>query len=127
MSALSNYAENALLDHLLGTSPLTSPTVHLALYTSDPTDADTGSEVSGGGYARTTVSFDASSGGSASNSSEISFTASGGNYGTVTHIGLRDAASGGNLLAHGALGTSRTVNDGETLTFAAGAITVTME
>lgn len=127
MSALSNYAENELLDHLLGTGAFTSPsTVYLALFTSDPTDAGSGTEVSGSGYARQACAFGAASGGTASNTAEETFTASGGNFGTITHVGIFDAATSGNLLLHGALATSRTVNDGESLVFAIGSIDVTL-
>lgn len=123
MASLSNYLENELLDHSLGTGAYTAPTnVYLALFTTDPTDADTGTEVSGSGYARQLVTFGAASGGAASNTTEETFTASGGNFGTVTHTALYDAVTGGNMLWHGAMSASRTVNDGESLTFAIGAI-----
>ena len=53
MAALSDYLENELLDHALGTGSFTAPTnVYLSLYTTDPTDADTGNELSGNGYSR---------------------------------------------------------------------------
>ena len=127
MTALSNYLENELLDHALGTGAFTAPSnVYLALFTSDPTDAGSGTEVSGSGYSRQLITFGASSGGTASNSSEETFTASGGDFGTVTHIGLFDASTSGNLLFHGALDTSRSVVDGGTLTFAVGDIDITL-
>jgi hypothetical protein len=127
MSALSNYLENELLDHALGTGAFTAPTnVYVALFTTDPTDAGSGTEVSGAGYTRQLVTFGSASGGTASNSSEETFTASGGNFGTVTHIGIYDASSGGNLLFHGALTASRTINDGESLVFSVGAIDITL-
>lgn len=111
MASLSNYAEDKLNDHLLGTTAFTMPaTVYLALYTTDPTDADTGTEVSGGAYARQTIAFSASSGGAASNSADVTFPVATANWGIVTHIGLRDASTGGNLLAHGALSTSKQID-----------------
>jgi hypothetical protein len=126
MSALSNYLEDALLSHTLGISALTAPTVYLALFTTDPTDADTGTEVTGSGYAREAISFALSGTGEAQNSSEETFTASGGNFGTVTHIGLYDASTSGNLLYHGSLAASRLINDGESLVFSVGDITITL-
>lgn len=127
MSAFSNYLENELLDHTLATGAYTAPgTVYLSLYTSDPTDADSGTEVSGNGYARQAITFGAASSGTASNSSEETFTASGGSFGTVTHFGIHDASSSGNLLYHGALTSSRTVGDGESLVFAIGSIDITL-
>jgi len=127
MSALSNYLENKLLDHALGTASYTMPTVYLALYTSDPTDADTGTEVSGGGYARQAVSFNAASGGSASNSSDITFPQATADWGTITHIGLRDASTGGNLLWYGALDVAKTINNGDTFEISAGDLVVTLD
>ena len=127
MSAMSDYLEDAFLDHFLGTSSTSSPTnVYVALHTADPTDAGTGTEVSGNGYARQTISFDASSSGTASNSSAVEFpAASGGNFGTITHIGLWDASTGGNLLFHSALTTSKTIADGDIFKIAASGIDIT--
>ena len=129
MAALSDYAEKLLLDFLMTTGSATRPTNwYVALYTAAPSDSGGGTEVSTGGYARQSVSFDAASspGGTTSNSGEVSFTASGADYGTVTHMGIFDASSGGNLLWHGALTASKTVADGDTLTFAVGNIDLTM-
>lgn len=122
MAAASSYLESALLSAVLTNSAYTSPAqVYFALFTTDPTDAGTGAEVSGGGYARQAVSF----GGSDStreSDGQLEFTASGASFGTITHVGIFDAVSGGNLLLHGALAISRDVLDGATLTFAAGDI-----
>lgn len=129
MAALSDYAEKLLLDFLMTTGSATRPTAwYVALFTAAPSDSGGGTEVSTGGYARQSVSFDAASspGGTTSNSGEVSFTASGADYGTVTHMGIFDAASSGNLLWHGALTASKTVADGDTLTFAVGNIDLTM-
>jgi len=129
MAALSDYAEKLLLDFLMTTGTATRPTAwYVALFTAAPNDAGGGTEVSAGGYTRKTVAFSAASspGGTTSNSGEVSFTASGGDFGTVTHMGIFDASSSGNLLWHGALTASKTVADGDTLTFAAGNIDLTM-
>jgi hypothetical protein len=129
MAALSDYAEKLLLDWMMTTGSATRPTAwYVALYTAAPSDSGGGTEVSTGGYARQSVTFDAASspGGTTSNSGEVSFTASGADYGTVTHMGIFDASSGGNLLWHGALTASKTVADGDTLTFAVGNIDLTM-
>ena len=127
MASLSNYLENELLDHALGTGSFTAPSnVYMALFTSDPTDAGSGTEVSGAGYARQLVTFGAASSGSVTNSSAEVFTASGGTFGTVTHTALYDASTSGNLLFHGALATAKTVTDGESLTIAIGAFTIAL-
>lgn len=120
MSSFSDYLENAVLNHVFRNSTLTSPTtVYLALYTATPSDAGGGTQVSGGGYSRQAITFSAPSGGSISNSSSISFTATGAAYGTVVAIGIFDAATAGNLLAWAPI-TSATVNDGDTISFGIG-------
>jgi hypothetical protein len=129
MSALSNYLENELIDHVLRNTPYTSPgtDVWVALYTDDPTDADTGTEVSGGSYARVQVTaWDAPSDGDTENTNEIAFAQATANWGTVTHVGIRDASTAGNLLWHGSLTASKTVNDGDTFKIAAGDLDVTL-
>lgn len=126
MSAKSNYLELKVLDHFLGTASTSAPSnVYLALHTADPTDAGSGAEVSGNGYSRQVITFAAASSGSAASNSAEEFTASGGNFGTITHFGIWDASTSGNLLYHGALTASKTIADGDTLRFASGNITIT--
>ena len=123
--AKSNYLENAVLDHVLGTSAMTSPTVYLGLHTANPGESG-GNEISGNGYARLTVSFNAASSGSASGPTAVKeFTASGGSWGTVTHFALYDALTTGNMLYYGALTASKVIADGDTLRFAIDSITIT--
>jgi hypothetical protein len=124
---LSNYAENKLLDHILGTTAYTKPTVYLALFTTDPTEAGTGTEVSGGGYARKTITFNASSNGSSSNSADVLFPAATGSWGTVSHIGLYDALTGGNLLWHGPLSASKTIGTDDEFKLGAGRLSVSID
>jgi hypothetical protein len=129
MAALSDYAEKLLLDWSMTTGSATRPTAwYVALYTAAPSDSGGGTEVSGSGYSRQSVTFDAASspGGTTSNNNTVSFTASGGNYGTVTHIGIHTASTGGQLLWHGAMTASKTVNDGDTLEFSIGNIDLTI-
>jgi hypothetical protein len=129
MAALSDYAEKLLLDWAMTTGSATRPTAwYVALYTAAPSDSGGGTEVSTGGYSRQAVTFGAASspGGTTSNTGAVSFTASGANYGTVTHIGIFDNSTSGNLLWHGALTTSKTVNDGDTLEFSIGNIDLTI-
>lgn len=129
MSALSDYSEKLLLDWMMTTGAATRPTAWwVALYTAAPSDSGGGTEVSGAGYSRKSVTFDAAAtpGGTTSNNNTVTFTASGGNYGTVTHIGIMTASTGGNLLWHGALTASKIVNDGDTLEFSIGNIDLTL-
>jgi hypothetical protein len=129
MAALSDYAEKLLLDWAMTTGSATRPTAwYVALYTAAPSDSGGGTEVSTGGYSRQAVTFDAatSPGGTTSNTGTVSFTASGANFGTITHIGIFDNSSGGNLLWHGAMTASKTVNDGDTLEFSIGNFDLTL-
>jgi len=129
MAALSDHAEKLLLDWMMTSGTATRPTAwFVALYTAAPSDSGGGTEVSGSGYARQAVAFNAAAtpGGTTTNSADVSFTAAGGNYGTVTHLGIFDASSSGNLLWHGALTADKTIADGDTITFAAGNIDLTM-
>jgi len=127
MSAISDYLENALLNHIRGGTAFAQPGgLYLALYTAAPSDAGGGTEVAGNGYARQLVAFGAAASGTMANSAQEQFTASGGNWGSITHAAIFDAVSAGNMLWHGALTTARTVNDTDTLTFAIGDITFTL-
>ena len=126
MAALSDYSENLLLEWMLTANSPTRPTAwYVALYTAAPSDSGGGTEVSTGGYARQSVTF-TTTGDTASNSGAVSFTASGAGYGTVSHMGIFDAVSAGNLLWHGSLTSSKTIDDGDTLQFDAGNIDLTL-
>ena len=127
MAGKSDYLENKVLEHVLKATSYSSPsTVYLALYTAAPSDSGGGTEVSGSAYARTAITFGAASAGAIANSAAVEFpVASGGNWGTITHFGIFDASSGGNLLYWGALTASRVVNDGEQIKFPIGDIDVT--
>ena len=129
MAALSDHSEALLLDWLMTNGSATRPTAwYVALYTAAPSDSGGGTEVSGNGYAREAVTFAAatSPGGTTSNTGAVSFTASGGDWGSITHIGIHDAETGGNLLWHGAMTASKTVADGDTLEFSIGNIDLTI-
>ena len=127
MAEFSNYLENALINATLRNTAYTSPTtVYLALYTSDPTDADTGTEVSGTSYARQSITFGSPSNGASTNSAAIEFPQAGGSWGTITHVGIRDASTSGNLLFHTALDASKTIATGDVFRIASGSLSVTL-
>jgi hypothetical protein len=118
--AVSNYLATALLNQVFRNTAFTRPaTVHLALYTSDPTGADTGAEVSSGAYARQAVAFAAPSLVSGKetikSTADITFPVATADWGSVTHAGIRDAASGGNLLYYGPLDAVRSILNGDRL------------
>ena len=129
MAEMSNYLENALINVTLRATSYTAPTtVYVALYTTDPTDADVGTEVStsGTGYARTAVTFGAPSNGVSTNSATVTFPTATAAFGTVTHIGLRDASTAGNLLYHTPLDTSKTIDSGDIFSITTGNLSVTL-
>lgn len=127
MSEFSNYLENALINAVLRNTTYTSPaTVYVSLWTTDPTDAGSGTEVSGGSYARTSVTFASPSGGVTSNSADVTFPQATASWGTVAYIGLNDASTSGNLLFHTPLDTSKTIDSGDIFKIASGSLTVTL-
>jgi hypothetical protein len=130
MSAASDYLENKVLDHFLGTASTSAPaTVYLALFTTDPTDAGSGTEVSASGtnYARQSIAFSSASSGTTSNSADVEFSqATGSGFGTVTHFGIFDASTAGNLLFHGSLTDSKTIAAGDVFKVASGNLSITV-
>jgi len=127
MAEMSNYLENALINATLRNTSYTSPsTVYVGLYTSDPTDANTGTEVSGGSYTRTAVTMGAPSNGVSTNTAAVEFPQASGSWGTVGWIGILDASSSGNLLYHTALDTSKTISSGDIFKIAIGGLSVTL-
>ena len=130
MAEMSDYLEEKLLDHTLGTTSYTHPSdVFISLHTADPVDAGSGAEVAAGGYtyARQTCAFNAA-GTNAAGVTENTAVETWTNLPacTVTHIGIWDAVSSGNLLYHTAVDASKTVANGDTISIAIGAITVTL-
>lgn len=127
MAEMGNYLENALINAVLRNTSYTSPTTtYLALYTSDPTDADTGTEVTGGSYARQAITFGAPSNGVSTNSAAIEFPQATASWGTVTHIAIRDALTTGNLLFHTPLDTSKTIANGDVFRISIANLSVTL-
>lgn len=124
---MSNYLENAMINAVLRNTSYTSPaTVYVGLHTADPTDAGTGTEVSGGSYARTSVTFGSPSNGVSTNSAAVEFPQATADWGTVSHIGIWDASSTGNLLFHTALDTSKAIATGDIFKIASGNLSVTL-
>ena len=123
---LSNYLENKLLDHFLGTAGYTMPTtVYVGLYTVVPTDAGGGTQVTGGSYARQSAAFAAAASGTTSNSANIDFT--GMPAATTVAIGIFDAITAGNLLLWGTLTTNKTTDAGDTLRIATGDLDISID
>jgi hypothetical protein len=131
MGSFSNYLELEILDHLFAKSTFSSPTIYVALSTADPLDTGAGlAEPSGNNYSRVLTSendwHDAAAG-LIDNHTVITFPEASGSWGTITHFALMDAASNGNVLLSGALTVSKSVGSGDTLSFPAGNIDVTLD
>ena len=127
MAEMSNYLENALINVTLRNTAYTSPTtVYVGLFTSDPTDAGSGTEVSGGSYARTAVTFGAPSNGVSTNSAAVEFPHCTLAWGTVGWIGIHDALTTGNLLYHTPLDVSKAIDVGDIFKIAIGSLSVTL-
>lgn len=136
MSGLSDYAEAALLNAVLRGTNFTAPTVaslRLALFINDPTDAGNANEVgTGGWYSRVltgTFTAPAPNGTSqqSSNVASITFPAVTGAAVTVTHIGIFDAATAGNMLFSAPMTQSKTLQIGDVLSFAPGTIIASLD
>ena len=125
--SFSNAFETTVLTWAFTTGSVTRPTAwHLALFTSNPAEDASGTEVSGGGYARQAATFTVS-GNTASNSGAIEYPTATAGYGTVSHVGVFDASSGGNLISYAALTTSKTIDTGDVFRVPAGDLDITLD
>ncbi len=123
---LTNYLENKLIDHFLGTTSYTMPTdVYVGLFTVAPGEAGGGTEVTGGSYARQIVTFGSASGGATSNDGNVDFT--GMPSATVVAIGIFDNLTSGNMLLYGTLTTNKTTDAGDTLRIATGDLDISID
>ena len=140
--AFSDYLENKLTDFVFRAQSLTAPaTIYVGFSTAACSDSSFGTEVATGSYARVAVTSSLTNwagtqsagsttastgtGGVTSNNGAINFPTPSAGWGTVTHWFLADASTSGNLLFCAALTVSKTINSGDTVSFAAGALTVT--
>ena len=124
--AFTDYLETKLLAHAFSNTAFTTPgTVYVALYTVAPTDSSTGTEVSGGSYARQSAAF-TTSGNTASNTSAIEYPTATAGYGTVVAVAVLDASSSGNMLAYAALSANKTIATGDVFRIPAGDLDITL-
>lgn len=131
MAGLKQSYENAVLNHFFRAQSQTSPSAHwIALYTTAPTDTTEGTEVSGGSYARQSITFGAPSGNPAqiSNSAQILFPEATANWGTVVAFAIHTAATGsGNQILWGNFTQSKTINAGDQALINAGNLTISCD
>ena len=124
--SFSDYLETKVLDHVFGGTAYTAPTtLYVALFTAAPSDSGGGTEVSGGAYARQTIAF-TTSGDTTSNNAAVEFPTATANYGTVTHVGIYDASTAGNLMAWAALTSSKTIETGDVFRIPSGDLDITL-
>lgn len=141
---MTDYLENKILDYVFrGTTTAFNPaTIYISLFTTVTGDDGTGTEVTGNAYARVQVgpgdanwnntaggtgAINSGTSGLVDNVADITFpTASGGSWGTITHAAIHDASSAGNMLFHGALTASKTIDDGDTFKINLGDLDITL-
>jgi len=115
------YLDNAFINAALRQTPFASPlTIYAALFTAAPTASGGGTEVSGGGYSRQTVTFSSPVNGLASNTTDVVFPLAAASWGTVVAFGLYDQSVGGNLLYFNLLSVPRTVAINDQVRFPVG-------
>ena len=133
--SFGDFLENELLDHVFGAAAYTAPaTLHIGLSTTAPTDAGGNiSEPSGAaGYARVAVTnnltnFPAAVSGAKANGTVFTFPTATASWSTVTHFIIMDQASGGNMLGSGSLTNPKTIDSGDTASFAIGDLDITLD
>lgn len=129
MSAFTNYAEDLVLNWLFTAGAATRPTSWFAaLHTGDPTETGAIAELSGNGYARQSVTFNAAASGLVDNTAELTFgpnTSS--NWGSVSHVSVWTLVSGGNCLIKGALNSAVVINVNDSLRIPAGQLDLSLD
>ena len=125
--SFTNFLETEILDHVFAGASYTAPgTKYLALFTAIA-DGEAGSvtELSGNAYARQSVAF-TTSGNTTSNNAAVEFPTATANYGTVTHVGVYDAQTSGNLMAYATLSSSKTIDTGDVFRVPSGDLDITL-
>lgn len=126
--SFSNTFETHVLQYVFTTDSVTRPTAwYVGLFTADPTDTGSGAtEITGNNYSRVSATFTVS-GNAATTSAAVEFAAATGSWGTISHIGIFDASSGGNLIAHSALTASKAIANGDVFRIPASDIDITLD
>lgn len=126
MAQMSDYLENALANHVFRSTTMASPgLVYIALFSTDPGEDNSGTELAGNGYTRKQITFTVPSNGMISNNIEVSFPVASSDWNQATHIGILDDSVGGNLLMSKILTTPVTVLSGNNLRLAVGDLDLT--
>ena len=126
--SFSNTFETHVLQYVFTTDSVTRPTAwYVGLFTADPTDTGSGAtEISGNNYSRVSATFSVS-GATATTTAAVEFAAATGSWGTISHIGIFDASSSGNLIAHSALSASKAIGTGDVFRIPTGDLDITLD
>ena len=125
--SFSNTFETRVLTWVFTTGAATRPTAwHVALFTSNPAEDASGTEIATGGYVRQSAAFTVT-GNTATNDAALEYPTATAPYGTVTHVGVFDAASAGNLIAYAPLNSSKAISTGDVLRIPAGDLDITLD
>jgi len=127
--SFSNFLETEILDHVFAGAAYTAPTTkYLALYTAAPGETGGGTEVttSGTAYVRKAVAF-TTTGNTTSNTAAVEFPTATASFGTVTHVGVFDAATSGNLMAYATLSSSKAIDTGDVFRVPTGDLDITLD
>lgn len=142
--SMSNYLENKLIDDIFRAQAYAPPaTLYVGLFTSACTDAAAGTEVTGGTYGRGSIASSlanwagtqaaastvasSGTGGTTSNNVVITFPTPTATWGLVSHMGIFDATTAGNMMFCFALTTPKTIHIGDTITYPAGTLTLQID
>ena len=125
--SFTNFLETEILDHVFAGNAYTAPgTIYVGLFAAAPGEAGGGTEVSGGSYARQAGTFSVT-GNTATTTGAIEWPTATGTWGTITHIGIFDASTGGNMMAYASLTASKTIASGDVFRIPAGDIDITLD
>ena len=127
--SFTNFLETEILDHVFAGAAYTAPGTHyLALFTAAPGETGGGTEVttSGTAYARQSVAF-TTTGNTTSNTASVEYATATASFGTVTHVGVFDAATAGNLMAYAALSSSKAIDTGDVFRVPTGDLDITLD
>ena len=124
--SFTNFLETEILDHVFAGAAYTAPTTkYLGLFTSAPGETGGGTELSGSAYVRKPIAF-TTSGDTTSNNAAVEFPTATGSWGTVTHVGVFDALTSGNLMVYATLSASKAVASGDVFRVPSGDLDITL-
>ena len=124
--SFTNFLETEILDHVFAGAAYTAPsTLYLGLFTGAPGEAGGGTELSGSAYVRKAIAF-TTSGDTTSNNAAVEFPTATGSWGTVTHVGVFDALTSGNLMVYATLSASKAVASGDVFRVPSGDLDITL-